>query len=302
MALGPSMPEPELLDVGRAHVVTDGVDDGIGPRPDGEGGDRDRWVGPARGPPRRSQLGNRGNDLPCSFDVFRCDRQGVACGAWKGSSRRVAGWPRRAPCRGADGCRDQHRQRRRRLPGPDRASGRRTRPPRRRRTSSTTWRTRRVRERRLAAAERGAPRPSVEPNAGHRALVDLERSGRLLALAHPERGRPPPRGRLGSVARWSRCTARSASSPASAAATAARSTWRRRACGPARPTRRVAGAAGSSSRRPSASARASCPTDLARAGQAARSCDLLLAVGTHPRRLPDRRRGPARGGRTAPAW
>ena len=32
-------PEPELLDVGGADVVTDGIDDGIGPRLDGEGGD-----------------------------------------------------------------------------------------------------------------------------------------------------------------------------------------------------------------------------------------------------------------------
>ena len=97
-----------------------------------------------------------------------------------------------------------------------------------------------------------------EPNAGHRAVVELERQGRLHTLItqnvdglHQGRGSTPAQVvEVHGTMREDR---------AGSAATAGR--WRRRStgCGPARTTRRASSAAGSSSRRRSRSARRSSP-------------------------------------------
>ena len=172
--------------------------------------------------------------------------------------------------------------------------GRRTRPRRRRRRSSTT-----------SPIPRSAGRvaePAVEagvdgqPNAGHLAMVELERQGKLHALV--TQNVDGLHQRAGTRPRSSRCTARSAGRSAGTAGTGGR--WPRRSivCGPARTTRRAWCAAGSSratrSLRPDPRARGD------RAGDAvSEECDLLLAVGSTLRctRPPTACRWPGAGAR-----
>ena len=119
-----------------------------------------------------------------------------------------------------------------------------------------------------------------QPNAGHAALVELERQGRLRALVtqnidglHQAAGSSPGPGRWRSTAR---CTRWCACPAATGRRCAARSTASRRGS----PTRRAWSAAGSSSRRRSTSGRSSTRPWWRRCTTAATDCDVFLAVGT----------------------
>ena len=85
---------------------------------------------------------------------------------------------------------------------------------------------------------------AIEPNAGHRALVDLERSGRLHTLITQNvdgfTRRPAPMRRS-----WWRCTARGGRSCASIAVIGRRSRSRSSECAPARPIPPAGGVAAS---------------------------------------------------------
>ena len=110
--------------------------------------------------------------------------------------------------------------------------------------------------RRAWRARLESPAWEAKPNDGHKALVTLERRGRLDTLItqnvdglHQLAGSSPEK-----------VTARCARSSASSAASARRWSGRSRACGPGRTIRRAFPVMASSSRRRSRSARASWPT------------------------------------------
>ena len=154
----------------------------------------------------------------------------------------------------------------------------------------------------LAAPRRRRRARGLEPNAGHRALVDLERSGRLHTLItqnvdglHQAAGSDPaargggarhdPRGRCASTAAIGRrCRSRSTGCAAGEADP---------------PCRRCGGILKSAT---ISFGQNLVPEDLERADAAARACDLLLAVGTTLAVYPDRRRRPARGRPRGAAW
>ena len=180
-----------------------------------------------------------------------------------------------------------------RLPRPQRASGPRTPRPRRRATLQHYLADPEVRKR--AWRNRlDSPAWTAQPNAGHLALVELERQGQAAHPHHPEHRRPAPGRRQRSRPRSSRSTAPSARWAAWTAASGRRWSGPSTGCGPARripPCRTCGGILKSAT---ISFGQNLVPDDLERAERAARECDLLLAVGTtlavYPvgRRRPDR--------------
>ena len=132
---------------------------------------------------------------------------------------------------------------------------------------------------------------TAEPNAGHLALVELERAGKLAHARHPERRRPAPRRRARPRAgrRDPRHDARG------------RLLVLRRAGPDGHGARPGAGRRGRPAvphlrrhpqvRHDPLRAEPRAPTTSCGPSAPPASCDLLLAVGTHPRRLPGRRHG-----------
>ena len=255
-------PEPEPLDVGGAHLVTDRVDHRVGPWLHGGAG----AIGEGRRRCRTSDAchvvsiflipGSRGSlAWPRGSADAGSTRSGGCSPALAASSCSPA--PGSAPTAGSP------------TSAARRGCGPRTRRPRRPPTSPTTSSDPAVRERawrnRLAS-----PAFSAEPNAGHRALVELERSGRLHTLitqnidglhqaagsdpakvveVHgtirevvcldcgdraPDAGRPRPGGRRRGRSAVPACAAGSSSRPRSASGRAwwprtSSGRWRRRA-------------------------------------------------------------------------
>ena len=156
--------------------------------------------------------------------------------------------------------------------------------------------------RRRAWQRRIEARAPCAPNAGHRALVELERTGRAAHASSPRTSTGCTRRPGSTPTSSSRSTARCARRRAWRAATGGRWATPSTGCGPARTTRPAERCGGILKSATISSAR-TCVARGPRSGPdaAAGGCDVLLAVGTTLARLPGGRRRAHRAGERARA-